>query len=129
MPFTLRLIFHTVRSAWVAALLAITAWVGLASATPEERAALGAQIGTERPDGLVQMRIARAMVHFAPDRAARMLSDASKGEISPGLAGMLLRDLAKGPVAGQAAFDEMSIPTADGSQQRPDGAKFIRPGN
>ncbi len=129
MPLTLRLIFHSVRSAWVAALIALTAWVGLASATPEEQAALGAQIGSERPTGLVQMRIARAMVHFAPDRAAQMLSDASKGEISPELAGMLLRDMAKGPVAGQAAFDEMSMPASDGSPQRPDGAKFIRPGN
>ena len=126
MPLTLRLIFHSLRSAWVATLLALTAWVGLASATPEERAALGAQIGTERPAGLVQMRIARAMVHFAPDRAARMLSDASQGRISPELAGMLLRDLASGPAS---AADPGPRPVANGGPDRPDGAKFVRPGN
>ncbi len=125
MPLTLRLIFHSVRSAWVAALIALTAWVGLASATPEERSALGAQVGSERPTGLVQMRIARAMVHFAPDRAAQMVSDASKGEISPELAGMLLRDMAKGPVAGQAAFEGMTRPASAGTPDRPNSAKFV----
>ena len=125
MPLTLRLIYHSVRSAWVAVLIALTAWVGLAEATSEERAALGAQIGAERPAGLVQMRVARAMVHFAPDRAALMLSNASNGEISPQLAGMLL-DMAKGPVAGQAAFDAMARPPESTAPRQSGGAKFVQ---
>ncbi|MEJ6402832.1 hypothetical protein [Yoonia sp. 2307UL14-13] len=126
MPLTLRIAFHSLRCGWLAVMITLAAWLGLAAATPEERAALGAQIGDERPQGLVQMRVARAMVHFAPDRAAAFLSEASDGEISPELAGMMLRHLAAGPAAQQAAFDAM---VADGGQtstaRRVGGAKFV----
>ncbi len=127
MPLTLRIAFHSVRSAWLAALIALFGWLGLAGATPEERAALGAQIGENRPDGLVLMRFARAIVHFAPERAALMLSEASNGDISPELAGMMLRDMAAGPVARQTAFEEMIAEPAPTRQTRQvGGAKFIQ---
>lgn len=99
LPLTLRLMFHGLRSAMVALMIALLGWVIFVPASAAERAALGSGIGVERPDGLTEMRIARAMVHFAPDRAARMLSRASKGELSPELAGLILRQIAAGPAS------------------------------
>ncbi|KJZ20704.1 hypothetical protein [Loktanella sp. S4079] len=101
MPLTLRVIFHGIRSAWVGLMIMVIGWIGFVPATPVERSALRSPIGVERPAGLIPMRIARAMVHFAPDRAARLLSEASDGEISPELAGMMLRQIAKGNPADQ----------------------------
>lgn len=124
MPLTLRIVFHSLRCGWLAVMIAMAAWLGLAAATPEERAALGAQVGEERPRGLVQMRVARAMVHFAPDRAAVFLSEASDGEISPELAGMMLRHMAAGPVAQQTAFDDM-VAAPQATDRRAGGAKFV----
>ena len=124
MPFTLRLMYHTFRAGMLALMLTITAWVALVPATPKERTAMGASIGTERPPGLAQMRVARAFVHFAPNRAARMLSRSSNGEISEELAGMLLRDLANGPASQTKPVDAGTSERVTG---RPDvGAKFVR---
>ena len=127
-PLTIRVVFRTVCNLWMAGLLALAAWVGLADATPDERAALGASVGEKRPEGLVAMRVARAMVHFAPDRAARMLSEGSNGEISVELAAMILRDAAKGPVAGQQAFDVIVADEPEETNRtrsNTGGAKFI----
>jgi hypothetical protein len=96
MPLTLRVAFHGLRAAWIGLMLFIIGWVWLVPATPMEREALSTPIGFERPTGLTAMRIARAMVHFAPERAAQLLSDSTNGEISPLLAGMLLRQIANG---------------------------------
>ncbi len=118
LPLTLRIMFQSVRAVWVAAMITVIAWVALVPASAGERLALGTRVGEDRPRGLVQMRIARAMVHFAPDRAAQMLSRASDGEISPELAGMMLRDLAAGPGAGQITTQDESRSTG--------GAKFVQ---
>lgn len=117
LPLTLRLIYHGVRSAMVAFSLAMMGWVTLMPATAAERDALRAPIGADRPDGLTQLRIARAMVHFAPERSARLLSRASNGELSPELAGMLLRGIATG------APDMPDEPPPD---RQTGDAKFIR---
>ena len=95
-PLTLRVAFHGLRAAWIGLILFIVGWVWLVPATPMERDALSAPLGIERPNGLTAMRVARAMVHFAPERAAQLLSDSTNGEISPLLAGMLLRQIATG---------------------------------
>lgn len=125
MPFTLRLAYHIVSGAMLALTLTLTAWVAILPATPAERSALRAPIGTERPAGLMQMRVARAFVHFAPDRAARLLSRSSNGEISEELAGMLLRDLAK----GSASDDPNSQNTVTATPTTRSGdttAKFVQ---
>ena len=121
-------IFRTVRYLWVAGLLAIAAWVGLVDATPEERTALGASVGEKRPEGLVALRVARAMVHFAPERAARMASQRSNGEISVEEAEVILRDAAKGPAADQQAFDVIVADEPEETNRtrsNTGGAKFI----
>lgn len=127
MPFTLRLAFHCVRSAWVALLIFLVGWVALVPATEDEIAAIGAVSDIERPLGLMQLRVARAMVHIAPDRAARAISRASDGEISPELAGMLLRDIADG-AAVRAANDAVVFDEPVGVEPRrgSTGAKFIQ---
>ena len=100
-PITLRFLFYGFRAVSLSLLLMVVAWIALVPASAVERHALGAQIGGERPQGLVTMRAARAMVHFAPERAARMLSRTSDGEISVELAGQILRALADGTFARQ----------------------------
>lgn len=115
LPLTLRLMFYSLRSAMVAASITLLGWVIFVPASAAERAALKSGIGVEWPDGLTEMRIARAMVHFAPDRAARMLSRASKGELSPELAGMILRQIAAGPASAEPPAPE----------PRTGGAKFV----
>lgn len=92
----------------------IIGWLWLVPATPVERSALSSPVGVDRPAGLTAMRVARAMIHFAPDRAARMLSNATKGEVSPELAGMMLRQIAN----GEPAHPDTESDTG--------GAKFIR---
>ncbi len=132
LPLTLRIAYHGFRAGMTGLLVALIAWLVFIPATPQERAALGAGIGQERPVGLPQMRMARALVHFAPDRAARMLSRASNGEISPQLAGMLLRDLAAGPVQRKEAFERVVVapPNPDQAPARQvGGAKFLRTDN
>ncbi len=132
LPLTLRIAYHGFRAGMTGLLVALIAWLVFIPATPQERAALGAGIGQERPVGLPQMRMARALVHFAPDRAARMLSRASNGEISPQLAGMLLRDLAAGPVQRKEAFERVVVapPNPDQAPTRQvGGAKFLRTDN
>ncbi|MDO6588905.1 hypothetical protein DS901_14050 [Loktanella sp. D2R18] len=118
-PLTLRLAFHAVRAAWVGLILFIVAWIWLVPATPMERDALSAPIGINRPEGLTAMRIARAMVHFAPERAAKLLSDASNGDISPELAGMLLRQVASGAPQPPATAPQPAL------GDDIDGPKFI----
>ena len=118
LPLTLRLIFHSLRSGMLALTITLLGWLIFVPATAAERAALGAAIGTERPEGLLQMRLAQAMVHFAPDRAARLLSRASKGEISPQLAGIILRQIA----SGQAVAPPPEPARSAG------GAKFVQTG-
>ena len=119
LPLTIRIAFYAVRAAWTALIIAAIAWIWLVPASAIERNALNAKIGQERPVGLSAMRIARVMVHFAPDRAARMLSDASDGELSPELAGMLLRQIASG-------HPEQPVTPADDETPNTGGAKFIR---
>ncbi len=132
LPLTLRIAYHGFRAGMTGLLVALIAWLVFIPATPQERAALGAGIGQERPVGLPQMRMARALVHFAPDRAARMLSRASNGEISPQLAGMLLRDLAAGPVQRKEAFERVVVAPPEPDQapaRQVGGAKFLRTDN
>ncbi|SFR44923.1 hypothetical protein SAMN04488005_2086 [Yoonia tamlensis] len=117
---TLRLAFHALRAAWIGLILFIASWVWLVPATPMEREALSAPFSNARPAGLSAMRIARAMVHFAPERAAQLLSDSSNGEISPRLAGMILRQVAAGN-AGPPAPE--NGPAAIGDDI--DGPRFI----
>jgi hypothetical protein len=116
LPLTLRLIFHGLRGAMLALTITLLGWVTLVPATAAERAALNAPQGTASPDGLLELRIARAMVHFAPARSARMLSRASDGEISPELAGMILRDIAAGTT---------NVPDAPEPAREAGGAKFV----
>ncbi|MEL6840763.1 MAG: hypothetical protein AAFP85_15855 [Pseudomonadota bacterium] len=96
MPLTFRLLFHGARSIWIAILLALVVWLTMVPASRAERAALGDGPLAATPLSLAQMRIARVVVHFAPEQAARLLSRASGGDISPELAGMFLRDMARG---------------------------------
>jgi hypothetical protein len=116
MPLTLRLIFHGLRGIMLALTITLLGWVLLVPATAAERAALNAPLGAPSPDGLLELRIARAMIHFAPERSARMLSRASDGEISPELAAMILRDIATGT---QDAVDDPAPP------RRAIGAKVV----
>jgi len=125
---TISVIFRAARYLWAAGLLAVAAWVGLVDATPEERTALGASVGEKRPEGLVAMRVARAMVHFAPDRAARMISERSNGEVSIEQARLMLRDTAEGPAADQQAFDAIVVDDPEETNRtrsNTGGAKFI----
>ncbi len=117
MPLTLRLMFHSIRSAWVGLMIMVVGWIWLVPATAVERSALSSPLGVERPEGLTSMRVARAMVHFAPERAARMLSNSSNGEISPELAGMMLRQIAKGTQPAATPTETNTRPTG--------GAKFV----
>lgn len=116
MPLTLRLIFHIVRGAMLALAMTLLGWVALVPATAAERDALNAPVGDDRPEGLLPLRIARAMVHFAPERSARLLSRASGGEMSSELAGMILQDIAAG-----APY----TPASPEPEQQIGGAKFI----
>jgi hypothetical protein len=121
MPLTLRVAFHGLRAAWIGLMLFIIGWVWLVPATPMERDALSTPIGIERPTGLTAMRVARAMVHFAPERAAQLLSDSTNGEISPRLAGMILRQIAQGNP--RAPVPVSDTPPALGDDI--DGPRFI----
>ncbi|WP_322889811.1 hypothetical protein [Yoonia sp. 76] len=116
MPLTLRLIFHGLRGVMLALTITLLGWVTLVPATAAERAALNAPLGLESPDGLLALRIARAMIHFAPERSARMLSHASDGEITPELAALILRDIASVPP---------QTPDALAPARQAGGAKFV----
>ncbi|WP_296423146.1 hypothetical protein [Yoonia sp.] len=116
LPLTLRIAFHGLRSLWLAVFITLAGWIAFVPATADERSALGARIGDARPPGLVPLRTARAMVRLAPDRAARLLSRASNGELSPELAAMLLRDIAKG----------QHLQPPPGPSDPVGGAKFIQ---
>jgi hypothetical protein len=124
-PITLRVFFYGFKAVNVSFLLMITAWVTLVPASAVERRALGAQIGAERPEGLVPMRMARAMVHFAPERAARILSRTSNGDVSVEVAGQILRSLADGTLASQAQLTAPESQSSTSPRQVGD-AKFIR---
>jgi len=127
MPFTLRLAFHAFRGAWAGMFIFLAGWIVFVPASDDELASLGVQAGSERPVGLVQLRAARAMVHFAPNRAANVFSRATDGEISPELAGMLLRDAADGAAiraANNAAILEQQ--TSGNNLRSSTGAKFIQ---
>lgn len=119
MPLTLRLLFHGFRSMWLAAFLALAAWLIFVPASPAERAALDNSALADNRLSLAQMRFARAVVHFAPNRAAAMISRASNGEISTEYAGMLLRDLASGGPQMQTQ------PDTPASTRDAGGAKFV----
>ncbi|WP_341366631.1 hypothetical protein [Yoonia sp. BS5-3] len=106
MPLTFRLIFHGLRSIWIAIFLALTIWLVFVPATQAERNALTDSPIAQSGFALTQMRVARLMVHFAPERAANMISRASNGEISPEYAGMLLRHLANGSPTMQPVVTE-----------------------
>ncbi|MEL6682043.1 MAG: hypothetical protein AAFQ09_05295 [Pseudomonadota bacterium] len=97
MPFTFRLLFHSLRSLWIAGALAIIAWLVFVPPSEAERAAIGNGPLAASPVAIAQMRVARVIVHVAPKRAAQLLSRASGGEISPEFAGMLLREMARQP--------------------------------
>ncbi len=116
MPLTLRLIFHGLRGALLALTITLLGWVTLVPATAAERAALNAPLGATSPDGLLELRIARAMIHFAPERSAAMLSRASGGEITPELAALILRD-----IAGETP----APPDTPASERQAGGAKFV----
>ncbi|MDX8347428.1 hypothetical protein SLH49_05455 [Cognatiyoonia sp. IB215446] len=122
MPLTFRLLFHGIRSLWVAALLALIAWLTLVPASQAERAALGNDPLARTSFALSQMRIARIVVHFAPERAANLLSRASGGDISPELAGMLLRDIARNNVEEDPQFEVVETTRTTRSVG---GAKFV----
>lgn len=109
----------------VAGVLLLIAWITIVPASASKRAALGARLGKDRPSGLTAMRVARAMVHFASDRAARMLSRASNGEISPEFAAMILRDVAAAPVSRTEAFEEI-VEAPEATARRVGDAKFIQ---
>ncbi|WP_019956041.1 hypothetical protein [Yoonia vestfoldensis] len=117
LPLTLRLIFHGLRGVMLALTITLLGWVTLVPATAAERAALNAPLGATSPDGLLELRIARAMIHFAPERSAQMLSRASNGEISPELAEMILRDI---------AFGTQDVPSsATPPERQTGGARFV----
>ncbi len=118
MPLTFRLIFHGLRSIWIAVFLAIAAWLIFVPATQAERAALGNATLADSSMALAQMRVARVVVHFAPERAAKMLSRASGGEYSEEFAGMVLRQLANGPQV-------QSTPEPLPEDRSAGGAKFV----
>lgn len=118
MPLTFRLLFHGLRSLWIAVILAMGIWLMFVPATQAERTTLGNSPVAQSSLALAQMRIARVVVHFAPERAAQMLSRASDGEISPEFAGMLLRQIANGP-------QMETIPDAVPEGRSVGGAKFV----
>ncbi|WP_342078422.1 hypothetical protein [Yoonia sp. SS1-5] len=125
-PLTLRLIFYSLRSLSLAVAITLIGWLALVPASGAERTALNAPLSGPDPLDLTAMRVARAMVHFAPDRAARMLSRSTDGEISVALAGMILRDLAAGNrSSGRTAA---AVPPEDASAptRSTGGAKFVR---
>ncbi len=122
MPLTFRLLFHGVRSVWVAGALALIVWLTMVPASQAERAALGRSIIPPSPFSLAQMRIARVFVHVAPERAAQLVSRASDGAVSPELAGMMLRDMA-GDVTGQ--FPQVDTLQTVDTGRSVGGAKFV----
>ena len=124
LPLTLRILFHALRSFWAAGVLALFAWVFLASASPQERQGLGAQAGTDRPTGLIPMRAARLLVHIAPDRTARMMSLASGGEVSPEFARAMLQGIATG--RGPDPVITAEAAPQDAPSRMADGAKFVQ---
>ena len=119
MPLTFRLIFHGIRSMWLAGFLTLAGWLILVPASPAEQAAFGHGALADSRLSLAQMRFARFAVHFAPERTAALISRASEGEISPEYAGMLLRDLANGRPQLQTQPEDPA-PTRDAG-----GAKFL----
>lgn len=66
----------------------------------------------------MEMRIAQAMIDFAPEKFARLLSMASNGELSPDFAGMILRQIASGQAPRSGGQGQ---PPADNAG----GAKFV----
>jgi len=118
MPLTFRLIFHGLRSIWIAVFLAVAAWLIFVPATQAERAALGNSPVARTSLSLAQMRVARIMVHFAPERAALLLSRSSNGEISPELASLMLNQIANGPQV-------QTIPREPQQGRSGGGAKFV----
>lgn len=126
MPLTLRVLFYSFRSAMLGLMIMLVGWISLTAASPQERIALRATANEARPDGLVPMRIARAFVHFAPNRAAKMMSATSDGRISVDQADTILRNLALGPASQDqpteiAAPEQPVAPPKRGTS----GAKFI----
>lgn len=121
MPLTFRLLFHGFRSLWVATFLALAAWLMLVPASQAERAALGNDPLARTSFALAQMRVARVVVYVAPERAANLLSRATGGDISPELAGMLLRDMAR----NTKTDPQYESVETNGTTRSVGGAKFV----
>jgi len=124
-PLTLRLLFHGFRSIMLGLTIMLVGWMSLTPATPDESAALGSDIKENRPEGLVQMRIARALIYFVPNRAAKMLSFSSGGEISVETAEFALNEIAQGP-ASREPTAAPEIAPEDPAVRQISGAKFVK---
>ena len=129
MRLIFRLLFHSYRGIMMGVAVMLVGWVGFTPATPQERTALRTPSTETRPDGLVTMRIARALVYIAPKRAAEMLSASSGGRLSVRMAETALREMAEGPVlptqpAAAPPPEEMTAPEPQ-DLRNSTGAKFV----
>lgn len=129
-PFTLRLIFHTLRSVWVAIVLALGFWIFIAPSTAEERRDLGLGPGQkiERPEGLTEMRTARAALGLAPEWTTRRVAEASDGMWSSEFVKLVFEDLARqdDPVPNTAP-DVTPDTASDTAPDRGNTVKINRP--
>lgn len=105
LPLTLRLAFHGFRAATQAGFLFICAWLAFIPANINEQNALGAEPGTQFPEGLRPMRAARVIVAVTPESAYQLIATVGGRGLSPLMVQVVLLQIATGRVQVQATTD------------------------
>lgn len=124
LPFTLRLAYYSFRATLRAGLVLFLAWLVFIPANAEEVGALGAEAGTQYPQGLRMMRTARVVVAIAPQRSYDIIAMMVGPDMSPVLVQIGFRQMAAGYVL-PAASQEPQVPAFESSRDI-QGPRFIQ---
>ena len=122
MPFTLRLMYHSVRAVIRAGILLFLAWIVFVPATADEATALGADPDTQYPAGLRPMRTAQMIVAIAPDPAYDLMARVAGAEMRPWMIKLVMQQMAQGRVLPPSATVNEPPQTA----RDIDGPRFIQ---
>lgn len=124
LPFTLRLAYYAFRATIRAGLVMLCIWVFFIPANPNEVAALGARDGTQYPNGLRAMRVARIVVKAAPPPTYQLIALALGPDISPLLVQIAMIQMAAGNVL-PASANQPEIGGIESTRDI-DGPRFIQ---
>ncbi len=122
MPFTLRLVYHSLRAALRAGPLFLIAWVVLVPATDLERERLSAVSDTAFPAGLRSMRTAQIIVAVAPSKTYELIGEFVAPKVPPYMIRFAMLQMAAGNVIPPSA-----TPVEEPFSARDiEGPRFIR---